>query len=83
MQRETVRNILRKRPRLRARLSAARIQNADGTVFVAEMERINKVVIKLARGHATLELNEPQFEEPASMAAIPLPSLTPEQQNSF
>ena len=83
VQRETVRTILRKRPRLRARLSASRIQNADGTVFVAERERINKVVIKLARGHAAFELNEPQFEEPASIAAIPLPSLTLEQQNAF
>jgi hypothetical protein len=83
VKRENVRNILRKRPSLRTRLSAARIQNADDTVFMPEMERVNNVVLKLARGHAAFELNEPQFEEPASIAAVPLSSLPPAHQNAF
>lgn len=73
--REEVRRILLARPGLRARLSAARFENDEGTYFRAESDRINNVVLKLARGHAAFELNEPQFEAPTAITTIPLHSL--------
>jgi hypothetical protein len=82
-QRETVRNILRNRPAIQARLAAAKAENPDGTLFLPEMERVHNVVLKLARGHAAFELNEPQFDDPDSIAAIPLISLGPEQREAF
>lgn len=81
--RETVRNILRKRPALQARLAAAKAENPDGTLFLPEMARVNNVVLKLARGHAAFELNEPQFDDPDSIAAVPLVSLRPQQRDAF
>src|SRR5688572_19214137 len=52
VKRENIKNILRRNPSLRARLSAVRIRNADSTVFIPEMERVKNIVLKLARGHA-------------------------------
>ena len=48
-----------------------------------EVERVHKVALKLARGHAAFELNEPQFEQPDSITAVPLLSLNPEARIAF
>ena len=84
VKRERIRDVLIKRPSLRVRLSAAKTENNDGTtLFMPEIERVNNVVLKLARGHAAYELNEPQFDEPASIAAVPLILLSHEQRDNF
>lgn len=83
VQRENVKGILSKRPALAARLSQARREQAGQTIFEAEMERVRNVVLKLARGHAAYELNEPQFNEPTQVSIVPLAMMTDEQRKQF
>jgi hypothetical protein len=52
-------------------------------VIGAEVERVRKVVLKLGRGHAAYELNEPPFGDPASVSFIPLTSLSSEDRHRF
>ena len=82
-QREAVRNILHKRAPLRARLAAAKVESSNQPLFRPEMERVHNVILKLARGHALFELNEPQFNAPASITAVPLISLSPDHREAF
>lgn len=58
----------------------------DGTMsckWLPEIERINKVVIKNARGHAFYEYGEPVRDEPSAVWALPLMLLTNEQRADF
>jgi hypothetical protein len=81
--RSKVARILRERPALAARLAAARTVEQGGTVFGVEDARVRKVVLKLARGHASFELHTPQTEEPSAIAAVPLVMWTEAQRRSF
>jgi Carbon-nitrogen hydrolase len=65
VEREKVRRILMKKPALASKLAQARVVGAEGNIsFNAEIERVGKVLLKLARGHALFELNEPHLAEP-------------------
>jgi hypothetical protein len=76
VEREKVRRILRARPLLRERLRVARRVSLFGdTAFSVEGERVRGVVVKLARGHAAFELNEPQYDEPSVVGYAPLCSI--------
>lgn len=64
---------LARRPSLRARLEAAWTFDDDGAVlWHPEWERLNRVILKNARGHAAYEMGEPMFEEPEYVHAGPL-----------
>jgi hypothetical protein len=81
--RSKVRRILSEKPALAARLAAA-IQSRDrGVLFAVEHDRVQKVLLKLARGHALFELNEPQFEEPSYFHYAPLPFVDAEIREKF
>lgn len=68
-----VREILVRRPVLASRLRRARREMLFGEVsFAIEPDRVRKVALKLARGHAAFELNEPQIGQPSSIAISPL-----------
>jgi hypothetical protein len=75
LEREKIKRVLRKRPALATRLGRAR-KVVDGDVFFdVETDRVTNVILKLARGHAAYELNEPQLHEPDSIAFAPLGSM--------
>ena len=60
-------------PKLAARIKAAASVGDDGNeVWVPEFERVRKVILKLARGHAAYELSLPQVEEPVEVFFEPL-----------
>ena len=83
VRRSKVRRLLRERPALASRLLEARTIKGNEIRFAAEEARVRNVVMKLARGHAAYELNEPQFDEPLSYSVIPLVLLTNDQRESF
>jgi hypothetical protein len=65
-------------------LTQARSVASDGTViFAVEDDRVNSVVLKLARGHAAFEFSEPQYEAPNHIHCIPLMSLDTDTHKTF
>jgi len=84
IQRTKVKQILSRRPALRARLARAQQRTLFGEVsFAIEFDRVRKVALKLARGHAAFELNEPQFADPSSVTILPSMLMTEEQRKDF
>ncbi len=72
LHRVKITRILSKNYSLLARLQQARTEGKDGPVWMVESDRVNRVVLKLARCHAAFELNEPQLEESAQIIVKPL-----------
>jgi hypothetical protein len=64
-------------------LAQARVVTDTGTTFNIDRPRVDRVVLKLARGHAAYELSEPQYEAPTSIAVAPLPLLSQEARLDF
>lgn len=52
-------------------------------VWHAEIERINRVVLKNARGHAFYEYGEPMLENPTLVSTIYLAHLSDEKRNNY
>jgi len=74
--------------KLRERIEAARTvyQTLGGETRMAwrpETERINRVIVKNARGHAYFEFGEPVFGEPDHVWAVPLGALAPSELDRF
>jgi hypothetical protein len=79
--RAKIARILREQPSLELRLAAARAEVNGVTTFSVDESAVRRVVLKLARGHALFELNEPRYDEPSWIDVIPLAFLeTPERQ---
>lgn len=72
MGREKIARILGAKPALVAQLEAGRSDINGATSFHVQTERVGKVVLKLAKGHAAFELNEPQLGQPAAIIIAPL-----------
>ncbi len=73
---------------LRARIDGSKTQyetigSETRIIWVPEQERINRVVIKNARGHAFFEFGEPMLSEPEHVWAAPLETLSSEQRSEF
>lgn len=84
VERPKIRRILQDSPALAARFAQARTKAPDGTVFfAAETERIKRVVLKLARGHAAYELNEQHLDEPSHIMFVPLSALDEHARHHF
>lgn len=83
VRRPLVADIFRRSPALRARIEAAR-QEVDGQViFSIEADRVNVVLLKLARGHAAYELSAVRRHEPSVFVWGPLALLSEEQRELF
>ena len=81
---EKISRILQTKPALASRIDKAREENLFGDVaFRVESDRVRNVVLKLARGHAAFELNEPQFDSPRTLTVVPMPSMTRENRENF
>jgi hypothetical protein len=83
VRRKKIRQTLQRKPALAAMLAQARTVSETGTIFKIDQERINRVVLKLARGHAAYELSEPKHDDPTSVVAVPLTLLSEETRGQF
>lgn len=81
--RENIRRLLSERAALRGKLAAAHRREGEQSVFSVELERIERIVVKLARGHSLYELNEPQLSAPSSVTIAPLHLLDDEAREAF
>ena len=72
-----VRKALDHSPKLRKMLNDSKKTLPDGSIsFEADRERVEKVVLKLARGHSLYELNEYHIESPSRIFMRPIPLMT-------
>ena len=83
-----VARMLKRSAGLRERIENSRTERTtlfgeQEIVFTPEMERVKRVVIKNARGHALYELDRGMSFEADDFFAIPLQILTPEQRDEF
>ena len=81
--REKIRRTLARQPALQARLTEALQWKGEQTLFNVERDRVERVIVKLAQGHALYELNESQLAEPASVAISPLHLLDDDVREAF
>lgn len=83
-----VQRALERNPALLARIEASKrlCLTPDGketSVWQPEMERVHRVVLKNARGHAFFEFGEPMLEEPDQVWTMPLESMNSQQRADF
>ena len=83
IRREKIRRVLRSKPALAAKLIQAQKVTDNGTSFAVDTDRVRNVVLKLGRGHAAFELNEPQYDEPRSLSFVPLVSMPSDTRDLF
>ena len=81
--RDKIGRILTDRPALAARLANAYTCIGGVTRFEVETHRVRNVILKLARGHALFELNEPHPEEPSRLVFTPLLSMSADSRSAF
>lgn len=58
IKRERIINILERTPSLKSRIQASITKYPSATVFHMEVDRIKRILIKLAQGHVAFELSE-------------------------
>jgi hypothetical protein len=80
--------ILQRNPKLRARIDRARwgfLTHCGETQIIwrPESARIDRVILKNARGHAFFEIGEPMLDRPKYVRSAPLESLTRAQRADF
>jgi hypothetical protein len=77
VKRSKIRRILQESPALATRITQARtIFQSGGISFQPEQERVKKVVIKLAKGHAAYELDEQKREDPEHIMVAAIHALS-------
>jgi hypothetical protein len=85
----TVERILERSPSLRRRIESARTESRTvfdhetSIVWAPERERVERVILKNARGHAYFEYGEPMLEPPTHVWFAPLPVLSSEDRSQF
>jgi hypothetical protein len=83
IERQKVRRILERKPGLREQIRNARVPTARGAVFNIDERRIERVIVKLARGHAAYELNLPRLGVPSIIQIAPLCTLSSDARTAF
>ena len=79
---------LRRHETLRVRIEGSKteyqtIGGETGSVWKPETERIERVIVKNARGHAFYEYGEPMLIEPEHVLTLPLASMTAAERKEF
>lgn len=83
IQREKIRRILQKHPMLATKL-CKEIELLKYGKFLGETaNRIERLILKLARGHAAFELGEPELNKPTTLIFTPLAVMTADQLDFF
>ncbi len=83
LHRPKIAKVLANSTSLLERLRRARSDGDNGPVWAVENERVKAVVLKLARGHAVYEYNEPRLAEPYSMSFKPIVSMDETERQAF
>lgn len=83
LERTKVGRILRENPALASRLRQATERDGGPVSPKVEPDRLERVVLKLAKGHALFELNEPMYDPPAHVSALAFHNLGPEERQTF
>ncbi|KEY99813.1 hypothetical protein AI27_00930 [Sphingomonas sp. BHC-A] len=81
--RPAIAKILAHSPALAASMLAIRTIDETGTTFSPDMDRVRRIVTKVARAHAAYELHEHFEHEPASVEVFPLIHLSEEALQEF
>ena len=76
--RSAVAKMLARSPALAASMAAIRSVGEDGTTFSPDMQRVRRIVTKIARAHAAYELHEHFEYEPIAVEVFPIPLLSDE-----
>lgn len=83
IKRENIKKIFRKRPSIQKRIAESRFEENGNIHFRIEADRLEKVITKLAKGHAKFEYSQPQFEKPNHIWYGTLGSLNQAQLKEF
>lgn len=84
IRREKVRAILSRKPILASRILSSRVCDSTGLLlWEPEKSRIEKIIVKLAKGHAAYELSLPQTEAPTQISFYPIDLLSEVDRNNF
>lgn len=83
LNRTSIAKILEQKFKLRRQLEKARHIINGQTHFELDFERINKIIKKLAQGHAKFENSETQFEQPTSIWFCPINLLSDSEIKEF
>jgi hypothetical protein len=81
--REKIRRTLVRQRALQERLTSALRWENEQPLFQIELDRVERMVVKLAQGHALYELNEPQLASPSNVGISPLSLLNDEMREAF
>ncbi|MGS1015514.1 very short patch repair endonuclease [Allosphingosinicella humi] len=81
--REKIAALIRRRPSLAAELAALRREEGGRIAFSFDRQRVENVIVKLARCHVAYEINEPRTDEPDSVWFTPLEAMTEVQRQEF
>lgn len=83
VKRSKVRHILERKPRLRERIAKAEYrEESQNPIWRPEVERVRRVMVKLAHGHAAYELY-PHLEEPYLVDFVPLEVMSKPERTAF
>lgn len=81
--RPVVAKMLAHSPALASSMAAIRSVTENGTIFHPDIDRVRRIVTKIARAHAAYELHEHFEQEPISVDVFPLPSLSHQALHDF
>jgi hypothetical protein len=81
--RPAIAKMLAHSPALAASMAAIRSIDDNGTTFRPDMDRVRRIVTKIARAHATYELHEHFEHEPIAVDVFPLSLLSDEALQDF
>ncbi len=79
----SVARMMQNSPTLRQRIENSKIEVDGQIAFIPEIERINNVMLKLARGHAAFELSQQCHRTPDHFWCGPLSLLPQEEREMF
>jgi hypothetical protein len=82
LQRPKIKRILDEKPNLREQIQGSMARDGDALLWNLETERVKRVVLKLATGHAAYELFT-QGEPPGHIEFSPLIMLSEQQRGDF
>jgi hypothetical protein len=83
MRRPKIARVLQHNDALLKGLEQARSGGEDGKIWGIENDPVKTVLLKLARGHAAYEHNQPQLQEPDRLDFRPLCTLTKSERAAF
>lgn len=81
--RPVIAKMLAHSPALAASMAAMRFVGGGGTIFSPDMERVRRIVTKIARAHAAYELHDHFEDEPLVVNVFPLLLLSDDERHRF